>query len=111
MTNMGPIQCGCCLVVLLLVSLPAANSCEAGELITVTLEDGRQWTASMDARTNGSHLWLRFRGDVTTLLRPVPWSQVQSTVRIRPSENPMDPDSQSSPPHTHADLALEALMK
>ena len=109
MTNIRRIQCGCCLVVLLSVTLPLASSCEAGELITVTLEDGRQWTASIDARTNGSHLWLRFRGDVATLLRPVPWSQVQSTVRIRPNKNPVEVGSEP-PRHTYANRALEALM-
>ena len=48
----------------------------AGETVTLRLRSGRTFTASLDARSNETRLWLRFGSDSMIILRPVEWDAV-----------------------------------
>jgi len=70
-------------LILLLVSAPDAlcptvAAAPADGSVTVALLSGRQFTAEVDARTDGQQLWLRWTLGPNHVLRPVDWDRVVS---------------------------------
>lgn len=61
------------------VALVVAENAHTAE-VTITVADGRRFTAEIDPRSNAARLWLRFGTAQTTIQRPIEWSAV---VRVR----------------------------
>lgn len=58
-----------------LVSL-SGGACDASEIVSLRLTDGRKMTAELHPRTNDEHLWLRFGSGPAVILRGVAWERI-----------------------------------
>ena len=61
---------------LLLLNLCSASVASAAEMVSVKLQSGRRFTAEISPRTDAHRLWLRFRAEGVSLLRPIDWDRV-----------------------------------
>jgi hypothetical protein len=74
--------CRLCGLLLLLGVLPSAEASEElvdllRDPVTVELLSGRQFTATVDAKTDGESLWLQWNRGSARLLRPIAWHRVR----------------------------------
>ncbi len=53
------------------------SSLQAGERVTVRLNDGKKMIAELHPRTNSQHLWLKFGDGGTVILRSVAWQRIE----------------------------------
>lgn len=71
--------CGCLLSAAILFNAQPVSAQSAADLrgpVTVELLSGRQFTATVDPRTNDELLWLRWSEGSAQLLRPLRWEQI-----------------------------------
>jgi hypothetical protein len=74
-TRVGSIALVVC--VCILYSRPSeALAGPPGQVVVVEIQDGRQQSGALDARTDSSHLWLQARSDSIALSFSVPWKNV-----------------------------------
>ncbi len=64
-----------CLV--LMANLTRVSLGAAGR-ISITLDNGRRYTAQVDPRTDSDRLWIRYGNESVTLLRPIHWPSIVS---------------------------------
>ncbi|MBC8352862.1 MAG: hypothetical protein H8E66_12780 [Planctomycetes bacterium] len=62
------------LVTCLLLLSPRKS--HSDEVVSIRLADGRKMTAEVHPRTDDEHLWLRFSGNRTVILRAIAWEQI-----------------------------------
>lgn len=88
----------------------APRSVQAGELVTVSLTNGRQITGELDDQTNDQKIWLQFAAENISIRRSIPWTAIdvvrQDTSTLnksqvleladRPHENTTEPTAANS---------------